>query len=211
MSELIHAVNELTDPSRLRREYVTVQDGQPTQVTENLTGYSLLEELIDAIEPRANNGERGGNSSHLPIDAGALDLWVEVSYDTHWWAKELEIDRTAYPGKEGVPLLLRSVATTAQGRWEETQLDAATTTCRLWATKIRSMLHSQRTWRAVRGVACQACDTDWITEKRYEDGQLQTYREPALIIHTSPVSGSILYFLCRACGGMTWPTEEGGR
>lgn len=209
MDELIHAVDELIRPAQLRREYVDVQGGQPLKISENFTGLSLMEELIDAIEPRANKGgERGGGGSHLPIDAGAFDLWVEISYDTHFWARELEIDRTEYPGKDGVPPLLRSVSVTAPGRWGQTQLAATAAICRQWGNRIRGMLHHQRVWRGVRGVACEHCDAMWVFEKRYEEGKIHTYKEPALIVHTNPVTGAILYYMCLSCQEMTWP---GGR
>lgn len=206
MDELFRAVDELTRPSQLRRECVDVRSGQPMRLVENFSGLSLMEELIDAIEPRGNKGgERGGNGSHLPIDAAAFDLWVEVSYDVHFWARDLSIDRGSYPGKEGVGPLLRSVSATAPGRWEDAQLDATAATCRTWAHKIRAMLHNQRSWRGVRGVECTDCQTTWILESRMEDGTMRTYREPALIVHTNPATGSIAYWMCRSCRTMTWP------
>lgn len=204
MDELIRAVDELTRPAQLRREYADVRGGQPITLVENFTGYSLLEELIDAIEPRANSGERGGNGSHLPIDAGAFDLWIEVSYDAHWWARELSINRNEYPGKAGVPLLLRSVSVTAPNQWNTEQLEATARTCRRWAGRIRMMLHNQRIWRGVRGVPCDSCQVSWIYEKRNEEDREQTFKEPALIVHTNPATGEISYVMCRSCREMTW-------
>lgn len=199
-NELLFAIDELIQPAVLRREY----DDGPTRIVENLTGPTLLEELIDAIEPGTNVTTGGtGFGSRPPIDAAALDLWVEISCEVRCWADDLEIDRSRYAG---VAELLRAVPAVSV-RWDDDQSHSAATACRRWSRRIRAMLHDSRTWRGVRGVPCEGCGEAWIYEKRFEDGKEQTFREPALIAHLDDV-GMIKYWLCRACEVMTWRDSE---
>jgi hypothetical protein len=61
----------------------------------------LLTQLRTTIA--SSTGGRGGRtvpSSRLPLDSGALDLWVEITGNVHAWADALHIDRRPYRAAE---------------------------------------------------------------------------------------------------------------
>jgi hypothetical protein len=203
--DLRRAVDELTKPSHLRREYGQVHRGMITQIVEHLTGPSLLEELIDGITDTNNKTDRGSFGSRPPLSPDALDLWHEISATVNQWARELDIDRTKYVNdeKSGVAKLLRAISVTT-AKWDDPTTCNNAGTCWTWTRRIRQMLHDQREWRGVRGATCIQCDTTWIRVARSDGRHTEHFREPAIVVIVNPVTGYIRYSRCQHCGKVTW-------
>lgn len=156
----------------------------------------LLAQLAEAVSVGTESmGGRAVPGSRPPVAVDALDLWVEIVYNTHGWAVHLGIERRDATPEADTPhvgRLLRSVAATAESRGRAALAGRIEEKATRWCTQITAMLHGRVPQRPVRGASCPDCWAIWVNDER-EDG---TYRTPAIAI----VAGDVPWLVCNACG-----------
>lgn len=184
-------VNELIQPQRM-----TIEVGRDTYT---VTGPCLLAQLQAALAQGAESaGGAGVAASRPPAALNALDLWLEIQFNTHYLAKWLGIDRRDRNERSPVPhvgRLLRTVTVTAHGRGVTPMVDRIEVKARGWCSQISSQLTGRRHERAIRGASCAQCESTTVLDQR-DDG---VYRSPALVLVTRDWL-SERWIICYACG-----------
>lgn len=181
--DLYAAAHDLLDPV-VRK---VLRDGGHT--TEH-TAPSLLEQLADAGGHSGETGHSSRSGSRLPIDAGAVDLLVEITTgasDLH----DKALDHSQLSPVEHI----RAVIALAE-QWDDVNaVDWATGWLQHWQRAITNQLDPKRRWHLAE--ACPVCHVHMASTVDSGD----TVLVPALVVDTTTGAD------CRACGAH-WASEQ---